>query len=145
MKELLFFIFTLTVFSVNAQNIYTLDVKIKDNNGQPLSYTNLYLYNGNIELCWSFSDERGSASFFIDSLPLNSDSVYFLINTKDTLSRNTKIFINNLRLLEFNKIENYSIKIIGFRYSTIKEYEKYCKKNGLLPRRKKSLAKDVIY
>ena len=143
MKEQLFFIFILTVFSLSAQNISMLDVEIKDNYGQPLSNTNLYLYDGNTKLSWSFSDEKGNANFLIDSLSFNSDSVYLLINTGITLSSNTKIFINNLKLLESNKIGNISIKITDFKLFTQEEFSAYCKKNGLMPLRKNTLAKDV--
>jgi hypothetical protein len=107
------------------------------NHEQPLANKNLYLYNSNAKLSWSYSDEKGKASFLIDSIPLNSDAVYFLIKTEDSLSSNIKIFINELRLLENNRIGNYYIKITDFKLFSLEEYIKYSKKNELMPLRKK--------
>lgn len=144
MKQQLVFIYSIFIaFSLNAQNICIFDVEIKDNHGQPFSNKNIYLYNCKTKISWSFSDKEGKASFLIDSLPFNSDSVYLFIKEENSLNNNIKIFINTLRLLESNETGNYSIKITDFRLFTQEEYIKYCKKNGLMPRRKETLVKDV--
>ena len=86
---------------------------------------------------WSFTDENGKLSFIIDTIPLNTDSVYFYIKAEDNISCNENIFMNELNLFECNKISNYIITIVGFKRFTKEEYQKYVKKNKLLPGRKK--------
>lgn len=141
-EQMLFIYFIFIVFSVNSQSIYTLDVKMKGNSGYPLSNKHLYLYKGDVKLSWSFSDEEGKCSFLIDSIPFNSDSVYFILKAVDSLNRNIKMFSNKLNLLEGNEIDNYSIKITNFRMFTQKEHTEYCKEKGLLPRRNVTLGKE---
>lgn len=144
MKARILIMFVFLSFTVFSQNISMLRITVfEDYFNKPTTYKEAILYKGLKVLDNSFSDENGTFMFIVDSLPFNSDSVYFLINTGDSLSSNTKIFINNLRLLESNKIGNYSIKITDFKLFTQEEFSAYCKKNGLIPRRKKTLAKDV--
>jgi len=144
MKVRIFIMFVFLSFTVFSQNISMLRITVfEDYSNKPTTYKEAILYNGTKVLNNSFSDENGTFIFIIDSFPFNSDSVYFLINTGDTLSSNTKVFINNLGLLESNKIGNYSIKITDFKLFTQEEFSVYCKKNGLIPCRKRTLAKDV--
>jgi len=129
---------------VFSQNLSVLKIKVLDSNShRSIAYKEAILYNGSIELNSSFIDEEGKCTFIIDDTTFtNSDSIHFCIKIDDSLS-NSYIYINNLRLLESNKIGNFSIKITGFLYLTTEEYTEYCKKNGLMPRRRKTLAKDV--
>lgn len=117
MKARILIMFIFLSFTVFSQNISMLRITVfEDDFNKPTTYKEAILYNGLKVLDNSFSDENGTFIFIVDSLPFNSDSVYFLINTGDTLSNNTKIFINNLRLLESNKIGKHSIKITGFMF-----------------------------
>ncbi len=144
MKTLILSLLMLISFAVFSQNIYVLKIAVFDSySNKPITYKEAILYNETNAVNCSFSDETGELSFVIDSIPINTDSIYFLIKTGDSLSGNTKIYVNNLNLLDSNEIGNYSVKITGFKLFTQKEYVNYCKKNGLIPRRKKTLAKDV--
>jgi len=143
MKNLLSFLFLLLSFFTFSQDVYVLRMTIFDNcTKNYVSYTESILYNDSKEVSSSFIDENGRLSLIIDKIFYN-DSIYFCLITKDSLKSKTKIFLNELNFFKINNIANYSIKIISFNSFTIEEYKKYCKENGLIPRRKKTLAKDV--
>jgi len=137
----LFIFFPFLIFS---QDVFMLKINAIDSRtNNPITYKDVVLYYNFKVLDNSFIDEKGGFAFVLDTVPFNTDSVYFYIKTEDTLSSNTKIFINKLNLLEDNNITNFNIRITDFRYLTTEEYTKYCKENGVMPRRKKTLAKDV--
>lgn len=143
MKPLIITILLFFSSFVFAQNLSVLKIKVLySNSNKPVAYKEAVLYNGAVELEDAFIFEDGTFAFVIDDTTFShSDSIHFCIND-DTLGNND-IWINNLRLLEWNKTSVYSIKITDFMYFTINEYDEYCKKNGLMPRRKNTLAKDV--
>ena len=142
MKARILIMFIFLSFTVFSQNVSMLKITVfEDDFNKPTAYKEAILYNGQKVLGNSFSDDNGIFTFIVDSLPFKSDSVYFIINTGDTFSNNTKIFINNLRLLESNKVGKHSIKITGFMCFTKEEYTWYSKKYGLMPRRKKNFSK----
>ncbi len=144
MKVRILIMFVFLSFNVFSQNITMLEIMVfEDCFNTPIKYKEAILYNSQKVLDHTFSPEDGTFTFIIDSLPFNSDSVYFLINTGDTLSSHTKIFINHLGLLENNKIGNYLVKITDFKRFTEEEFRAYRKKSGTILGRKKVLAKDV--
>lgn len=124
---------------VFSQNLSILKIKILDSNShRAIAYKEAILYNGSIELNSSFIDEEGKCTFIInDTTFTNSDSIHFCIKIDDFSLSNSYIYINNLKLFENNKIGNFSIKITDFFYLTTEEYTEYCKKNNLIPRKKK--------
>lgn len=144
MRVQIIVLFIFIPFVVFSQDLFMLKIKaINSRNNSPITYKDAVLYYNLKVLDNSFIDEKGSFTFIIETIPFNTDSIYFYLKTEDTLSSNTKIYINKLNLLEGNNITNYNIRITDFRYFTTEEYTKYCKENGVIPRRKKTLAKDV--
>jgi hypothetical protein len=131
-------------FAVYSQDIFMLNIAVFDNySKKSIVFNEAVLYNSARVLDDSFIDEEGRLTFIVDTILSNTDSVYFLIKTGDSLSSNTMIFFNKLRLLEINEIGNYLIQIIDFKTFTHEQYFQYCIKNGLIPRRNKTIAKDV--
>ena len=134
-------------FCTFPQNILVLNLNVvNDDTKEPLIYKEVTLYCGASIMDCPFMDDEGNFTLIIDdTVSTNTDSIYFSINVGDTSCKTNKIFINQLKLLESNKIGCFLIKILRFEQYTPKEYDKYCKKNGIMPRRKKTLAKDVIW
>jgi len=127
-----------------SQNLIMITFTVSDNiTHNPIIYKEAVLFHNSTIIDAPFIDDKGSFTFIIENLSFNTDSVYFYIKTDDTLSSNTKIFINKLNLLKNNNIINYNIRITDFRYFTTEEYIKYFKENGLIPKRRETPAKDV--
>lgn len=139
-KLLSYILFTLFVNTLNAQDISVISVNINKSDA-PLSYKNIFLFDGMEKISWSFTDKNGSCSFTIDAIPLNTDSMYFSIKESDSSS--LRIYIDELKLLRINEFENYAIRIIDLKLFNEEEYEKYLRENKFLPKRKQTLAKDV--
>jgi hypothetical protein len=141
-KQILLILSVLLSLTAFCQDLYLIKLNLYDIElSSPVSYKNISLFDNDHIIGEPFIDSEGNVTLIIDSILFRvKDSLYFSIE-----GETQKIHITQLRLLKNNKFNNINIKVVGFNAFTYLEYKKYCKRNGLIPRRKRTLAKDVIY
>lgn len=117
---------------LNAQNYYTLEFNVYDENRNPKQFELAYAYFEQKELSWSITDEFGNIDFIFNNINNNIDSIYFIFN--NNINADT-IYLNEIRLIEDNISTHHIIVLQRFVTYSKQEFEEYKKKSQLLPDR----------
>lgn len=145
-RHIIVLVLTILSFTVFSQDYSILKLSVSDSElNSPINYSQFILYN-NLEVIDNrMNSDDGTITFIIDNIPLNTDSLYFIIKSEDENNNDQKIYINELNLYENNIIANYNVRIIEFGFLNTKEYRKYLIKHQLLPKSKKNYLINAPY
>ena len=140
MNKIIFFLFFCLNISLLAysQDYGLLKFKIYDTNtDKPILFAKVCLLNKDTIQCVA-SDFDGYFSFIVNMQKI--DSAYLEIKIEQ---EKNKVFINEMPVLYHYKLSYFAIALYKFERFTQEEYKKYLKENRGIPKRKKTLAKDV--
>ncbi|PKP15802.1 MAG: hypothetical protein CVU06_15875, partial [Bacteroidetes bacterium HGW-Bacteroidetes-22] len=127
MKAIIVIVFMLSSFAVFSQEVLLFQISVFNScSNRPVVEKKVVMYDGIQVIGGSYLGDDGIFTYSFDSLLSNSDSIYFIIETKDSLLRNNKVFINNISLIADNVIGSLTIRIIYFNIFTRDEYFKWC-------------------
>lgn len=120
--------------SLKAQNVYTLELNVCDENHHPKQFELVYIYSEQEELSWSISDEYGNIDFFFNPTNQNIDSIYLVLGKGNSCKRDT-IYLNDIRLLKESITTHRVVLLRRFETYSKQEFDEYKRKHQLLPDR----------